>query len=44
MTKPRIPLIARRPRHVPLELHAVERFEDGLVQARYGVRIDEESP
>ena len=30
-----IPLIARRPRHVPLDLHSVERFEDGLVQLRY---------
>ena len=33
-----IPLIARRPRHVPLELHAVERFEDGLVQLHYHVK------
>jgi len=32
-----IPLIARRPRHVPLDLHSVERFEDGLVQLRYRV-------
>src|SRR5438477_12876983 len=32
------PLIARRHRHVPLELHSVERFEDGLVQLRYRVR------
>src|SRR5262245_35508347 len=30
-----IPLIARRHRHVPLELTAVERFEDGLVQLSY---------
>ena len=30
-----IPLIARRHRHVPLDLHSVERFEDGLVQLRY---------
>ena len=30
-----IPLIARRARHVPLELHSVERFEDGLVQIHY---------
>jgi len=30
-----IPLIARRHRHVPLELQSVERFEDGLVQLRY---------
>ena len=33
-----IPLIARRHRHVPLDLHSVERFEDGLVQLRYRVR------
>jgi dihydrofolate reductase len=33
-----IPLIARRHRHVPLELHSVERFEDGLVQLRYRVQ------
>ena len=32
-----IPLIARRHRHVPLVLHSVERFEDGLVQLRYRV-------
>jgi dihydrofolate reductase len=32
-----IPLIARRHRHVPLGLHSVERFEDGLVQLRYQV-------
>jgi len=32
-----IPLIARRHRHVPLELLSVERFEDGLVQSRYRV-------
>ena len=30
-----IPLIARRDRHVPLDLHSVERFEDGVVQLRY---------
>ncbi|HEV8398234.1 MAG TPA: dihydrofolate reductase family protein [Gemmatimonadales bacterium] len=30
-----IPLIARRHRHVPLDLQSVERFEDGLVQLRY---------
>ncbi|HKC46253.1 MAG TPA: dihydrofolate reductase family protein [Gemmatimonadales bacterium] len=30
-----IPLIARRHRHVPLELISSERFEDGLVQLRY---------
>ena len=34
-----IPLIARRHRHVPLDLHSVERFEDGLVQLHYGVQI-----
>jgi len=33
-----IPLIARRHRHVPLELQSSERFEDGLVQLRYGVQ------
>ncbi len=33
-----IPLIARRHRHVPLVLHSVERFEDGLVQLRYRVQ------
>ena len=33
-----IPLIARRPRHVPLELLSIERFEDGLVQLHYGVQ------
>ena len=33
-----IPLIARRHRHVPLALHSVERFEDGLVQLRYHVQ------
>jgi dihydrofolate reductase len=32
-----IPLIARRHRHVPLELRSVERFDDGLVQLRYDV-------
>ena len=32
-----IPLIARRHRHVPLELHSLERFEDGLVQLHYRV-------
>ena len=30
-----IPLIARRHRHVSLELQSVEQFEDGLVQLRY---------
>ena len=33
-----IPLIARRHRHVPLELRAVERFDDGVVQLRYRVQ------
>jgi dihydrofolate reductase len=33
-----IPLIARRPRHVPLELDSVERFDDGLVQLHYRVQ------
>ena len=33
-----IPLIARRHRHVPLELHSIERFEDGLVQLHYRVQ------
>ena len=32
-----IPLIARRHRHVPLRLLAVERFDDGMVQIRYAV-------
>lgn len=32
-----IPLIARRPRRVPLEVESVEKFEDGLVQLRYRV-------
>jgi dihydrofolate reductase len=33
-----IPLIARRHRHVPLELRSVERFEDGVVQLHYLVQ------
>src|SRR5215216_3024745 len=33
-----IPLIARRHRHVPLDLHSVERFDDGLVQLHYRVQ------
>jgi dihydrofolate reductase len=33
-----IPLIARRHRQVPLELHSIERFEDGLVQLHYRVQ------
>ena len=32
-----IPLIARRHRHVPLDLQSVERFEDGVVQQHYRV-------
>ncbi|MFL5617171.1 MAG: dihydrofolate reductase family protein, partial [Gemmatimonadaceae bacterium] len=32
-----IPLIARRPRQVPLTLQSVERFDDGLVQLHYEV-------
>ena len=35
-----IPLIARRHRHVPLQLLSTERFEDGLVQLRYRVQND----
>ncbi len=33
-----IPLIARRHRHQPLALEAVERFADGVVQLRYRVQ------
>ncbi len=33
-----IPLLARRHRHVPLDLVSVERFEDGVVQLRYRVQ------
>src|SRR6185436_366756 len=33
-----IPLIARRHRHVPLDLRSVDRFEDGMVQLRYRVQ------
>jgi dihydrofolate reductase len=33
-----IPLIARRHRHVPLNLLTVERFDDGLVQLHYRVQ------
>ena len=33
-----IPLIARRHRHVPLDLLSTERFEDGLVQLHYHVK------
>jgi dihydrofolate reductase len=32
-----IPLIARRHRHVLLDLDTAERFEDGVVQLRYKV-------
>ncbi|HJP93294.1 MAG TPA: dihydrofolate reductase family protein [Pyrinomonadaceae bacterium] len=37
-----IPLIARRPRHVRLELQGVESFEDGLVQLHYRVQKSRE--
>src|SRR5436190_23406157 len=30
-----IPLIARRHRHVPLDVHSVDRFEDGVFQLHY---------
>ena len=33
-----IPLIARRHRDVPLDLHSVERFDDGLVQLHYQIQ------
>ena len=33
-----IPLIARRHRHVILDLQSVERFEDGVVQLHYRVQ------
>jgi len=33
-----IPLIARRHRHVPPDLHSVQRFDDGLGQLRYRVQ------
>ena len=36
-----IPLIARRHRHVRMDLHSVERYEDGLVQLRYRVQNHE---
>lgn len=32
-----IPLIAPRHRHTPLELHSIERFENGVVQLHYRV-------
>ena len=34
-----IPLIARRHRHVPLELQSLERFENGVVQLHYKIPI-----
>jgi dihydrofolate reductase len=33
-----IPLIARRQRHVRMDLESVERFDDGLVQLRYRIQ------
>jgi dihydrofolate reductase len=33
-----VPLIARRHRHVQLDLRSVQRFDDGLVQLHYGVQ------
>jgi dihydrofolate reductase len=33
-----IPLIAHRHRHVPLRLHSVRRFSDGVVQVHYKVQ------
>ena len=33
-----IPLIARRHRHIPLDLQSVERFEDGVVQLHYRIQ------
>ena len=39
-----IPLIARRHRHVPLDLHNVERFDDGLVQLHYRVQLQTGRP
>ena len=36
-----IPLIARRHRHVPLELQSTESFEDGLVQLYYRIQRPE---
>jgi dihydrofolate reductase len=33
-----IPLIARRHRHVPLDLLSTERFDDGVVQLHYRVK------
>jgi riboflavin biosynthesis pyrimidine reductase len=37
-----VPLIARRHRHVPLGLHSIERFEDGVVQLRYRLAVGRE--
>ena len=39
-----IPLIARRHRHVPLELRSTERFADGLVQLHYRVQNQFKTP
>jgi len=36
-----IPLIARRHRHVPLELQSTESFDDGLVQLHYRIQHTE---
>ena len=33
-----IPLMARRDRHMPLDLYSSDRFEDGVVQLHYRVR------
>jgi dihydrofolate reductase len=33
-----IPLIARRHRQVPLDLHSIDRFEDGVVQLHYRIQ------
>jgi dihydrofolate reductase len=33
-----IPLVARRHRHVPLDLQSVERFDDGVAQLRYRIQ------
>ena len=35
-----IPLLARRHRHVPLDLRSVERFDDGVIQLRYRLQND----
>jgi hypothetical protein len=31
-------LIARRHRHVPLDLYSIDRFEDGVAQLHYRVQ------